>query len=252
MSEGIKAQYQILADIRQVDEKIVRLHLEAEHIPAELAKLEAALTTRRDEFNKVKTHFETAEKGLRKIEMELREKEDKLKKAEGKMMEVKTNEEYQAAIKENEVGKNEKQGLEEQVLKLITEVEEQRKQLKQVESGLKDYEATIGIDKKKLEEERARVVALLEQQAEKKSQFTSRLTPEVGELYERVSARARGVPIVSVENGMCLGCNMKIRPQLYNEVIGYKMLHRCPSCGRILIISPKETSTITGEELMAK
>jgi predicted nucleic acid-binding Zn-ribbon protein len=245
LSEAIKAQYQILADIRRVDEKIARLHAEAEHIPGELAKLEGALKSRRDEYERVKALFDTSEKNLRKLEQDLRAKEDSLRKAEGKMMEVKTNEEYQAAMKENEAQKADKGGLEEQVIKLSLETDGQKKHLKEAESALKDYEVSLGGDKKKLEEEKTRVMGLIRQQEETRAQFTSQLTPEVKTLYTRVASRTKGA-IMIVENGMCLGCNMKIRPQLYNEVIGFKILHRCPSCGRILISVPKD-STDSGD-----
>lgn len=252
MSEGIKAQYQILADIKRVDEKIARLHAEAEHIPAELTKLEGALKSRLEEFERAKTTFDALEKTLRKCEADLREKEDFLRKAEGKMMEVKTNEEYQAAMKENDTHKQSKVGLEEQVLKLLAEVEEKRKQLKEVEKNFKAYEGTVGGEKKKLEEERDRVGRLIEEQATKRTQVTAQLSSEIAALYQRIASRTKGA-VVSVENGMCLGCNMKIRPQLYNEVIGFKMIHRCPSCGRILILAPKEaTAGETDDELAAK
>lgn len=248
MSEGIKAAYQILADIKRVDEKIARLHTEAEHIPDELAKLETALKTRRDEYTKVKTAFETAEKSLRKTEQDLKAKEDGLKKAEGKMMEVKTNEEYQAAQKENDGQKTEKGALEEQVIKLLAEVDGQRKQMQAAEKAYKDYEGKVGEDKKKLEDEKNRVMGLIKTQEEGRAAITAKLSPEIATLYSRVSQRVKGVPVVNVENGMCPACNMKIRPQLYNEVIGYKVLHKCPSCNRLLISVPKDQATSNTED----
>jgi predicted nucleic acid-binding Zn-ribbon protein len=252
LSEGIQAQYQILAEIKRVDEKVARLHAEAEHIPIELGKLEAELKARHDELDKIKSQFELSEKNLRKYETDLRVKEDNLRKAEGKMMEVKTNEEYQAAMKENDVQKNEKGVLEEQVIKFITEVEEQRKQVKELDQNFKTYEAAVNSDKQKLEKERAYAMNLIREQEEARTHVMSQLDREIASLYHRISTRTRG-PIVAVENGMCLGCNMKIRPQLYNEVIGYKVLHRCPSCGRILITCQKETPSDRAEsELIAK
>ena len=57
-----------------------------------------------------------------------------------------------------------------------------------------------------------------------------------------VLAALIAMPIVAAENGLCMGCSMRIRPQLYNEVLGQKVIHPCPTCGRILVVVPKETA----------
>lgn len=240
MKELMKAQYQILSELRRVDEKVTRLQTDIERIPEEVGKLQGALAGRKAEYDKMKSLFDACEKKLRKSEQDLRDREDKLNKAEGKMMEVKTNEEYQAAIKENSAQKTEKSGAEDEVLKLINEVEEQRRQLKDVEKNFLAYESVVKEDVKKLDDERARISKLLDEQLEKRGSMSANLDPEVGLMYSRIASRIKGVAVVQVENGMCLGCHMKMRPQLYNEILGFKAIHRCPSCGRILIIVPKE------------
>jgi len=246
----MKAQYQVLADLRRIDEKVSRLRADVERIPAEIAKLNEALGKRKGEYDKAITACDALEKKLRDSESNLKDREDKLHKAEGKMMEVKTNEEYQAAIRENDAQKNEKSGLEEQAIKLLSEVEEQKKQLKEVEKGFRSYETIVNGDTAKLEEERARILRLLEEQIEKRNSTASQLSPDVALVYHRIASRISGVAVVPVENGMCSGCNMKMRPQLYNEILGFKTIHRCPSCGRILIIATKESDE-TSDKLSA-
>jgi predicted nucleic acid-binding Zn-ribbon protein len=207
-----------------------------ERIPQEISVLDEACKKRRLEFTKAKEQFETSEKKLRSSEGDLREREDRLKKAEGKMMEVKTNEEYKAALKENDSQKKDKGGLEDQVLGLLTEVEEQKRLLKEVEKTVQAYEASVREDKKKLEDEQAKLDALLKEQLNRRESVSSQLAPETASLYSRLAIQFKGMAVATAENGMCLNCNIKIRPQLYNEVLGYKAIHRCPSCGRILVL----------------
>jgi predicted nucleic acid-binding Zn-ribbon protein len=245
LSDGIKAQYQTLADLKRVDEKIFRLEHDIEQIPQEIEKFDQALQTRRQDYEKVKASFEGSEKRLRQIESDLKDREDKLHKAEGKMMEVKTNEEYKAAIKENDTQKSEKSGVEEQVLLLMNQLDENKSKLKQAESEFKTYETTVQGQTGQLESDRTKLVNMLEVQMQARATLSQQLTPDVRAVYQRVCTRIKGVPVVSVENGMCLGCHMKMRAQLFNEVLGFKAIHRCPSCGKILIISPKETQIET-------
>jgi len=246
----MKAQYQVLSALKKVDEKVVRLQAEIDRIPEEINKLQAALKERTEEYEKLKQSFETREKDLRKSELELKEKEDNLRKAESKMMEVKTNEEYQAALKENQVQKDEKSQLEDKVLGTILDLEEQRKKLKEVEKDFQAYSNAVKSDTKQLEEENKKLFELLQEQLQKRALTTSELNAEIAGLYNRVIERVKGIAVVRVENGMCLGCYMKVRPQLYNEILGYKAIHRCPSCGRILISEP--TDEQESAELAAK
>jgi len=242
----MKNQYLVLSELKRIDEKATRFQRDIDLIPLEVAKLDAAIAKRQQDFATAKSVCDATEKRLRTAEGDLRDREDRLKKAEGKMMEVKTNEEYQAAMKENESQKKEKVGLEDQVLVLITEVEEQRSQLKEVETVVKTYESTINVDKQKLLDEKAKLESLLKEQITKRTHNTSQLAPETATLYARLATQFQGDAVASAENGMCLSCNIKIRPQLYNEVLGFKAIHRCPSCGKILIVPPKDDGRDSG------
>lgn len=242
MSEGIKVQYQILNQLRRIDEKIIRLQAESARVPDELAILDKALNEKKAELQKSKDSFDSHEKSVRKTEQDLREKEDFLRKAESKMMEVKTNEEYQAAMKENESHKLDKQNLEEKLLALMNQSEPVRKTLEEAEKKFKEFEAVVNQDKAKLEAEQAKSTRALEEHLSQRTQAASGLEPSVLVLYQRTIERFKGAPIVVADNGMCLGCNMKVRPQLYNEVLGRKAIHRCPTCNHIIITLEKEAS----------
>ena len=236
----MKVQYRILGQLKKLDEKLYRLNFELENIPGEIAKIEAALAKNKAEFTVHKNNFETHEKTMRKAEMDLREKEDFIKKAEGKMMECKTNEEYKAAQKEIDGFKEQKGKLEETVLLSMNGLEVHRTQLKTAETNFKEQEALVNKDKKEYDTVRQKLVNSYEEQAQQKEGIVIQLSPDITALYKRASAINKGIGICITENFSCLGCNIKIRPQLFNEILGAKAVHRCPSCGRILITSSAE------------
>lgn len=251
MSEGIKAQYAVLVELRRVEVKVAHLQAEAERIPQELATIDSAIGTRRETYLKQKEETDAAEKNLRKVEQDLRAKEDQLNKAESKMMEVKTNEEYQAAGKENQTQKDEKSKLEDQTLVLITQLEERRSKLKAAETEFKTYETTLSQDKDRLESERQKVLKLIEEQTIIRSAVVAKLDRHIADIYQRALKRIKGVPIVFAENCTCTACNMRLRPQLFNEILGQKVLHTCPSCGKILI-TPSQDSAADPAEVEAQ
>jgi len=236
----MKAQFRILGKLKRLDEKLYRLKTEIERIPEEVKKLEAKLSGHKDDYNLRKANFDNNEKLLRKAELDLKEKEDFIRKAEGKLMECKTNEEYQAAQKEIDGFKAEKDKLEEAVLTSMNGMEGHRSQLKTAEEKFKNEEAVVNSEKKEYEEARLKLVRSFEEQGAQKEGVISQLSPDAATLYRKVFGITNGIAICLAENSSCLGCNMKIRPQLFNEVLGEKAIHRCPSCGRILITASAE------------
>lgn len=231
----MRAEYLILGELRKIDEKVLRLKKELDKVPTEVARITAAIATKKDLFTKVKTEVETYEKKLRTAESDLREKDDFLKKAESKMMEVKTNEEYKAAQKENDTHKDSKKVLEETILTLMGGLEAQKTRLTAAETEFKEFEEKQTAEKKEIEEERGKLLKLFEEQTAKRDACSKRLPTDLQLLYDKTSRRMQGTAIVMVENCMCMGCNMKVRTQLYNEILGLKAVHKCPSCNRLLI-----------------
>jgi len=236
----MKAVYLTLNDLKRTDEKIFRLKNELDQIPVEISELDTQIAKSLETFHQVKNQFETLEKSLRKAESDLKEKEDFLRKAENKMMEVKTNEEYQAAQRENETHLQAKVQLEESVLSLLTQLDEFKITLKDSESQHKKRADEFNQSKAKLQEEGRSIQKSYEELVQKRTSVLSQLDPEIQGLYEKSRAAVKGVPIALVESGLCSGCHVKVRPQLFNEVLGFKAVHRCPSCSRILLVPVDE------------
>ncbi len=252
MSKAFEEQYRCLAELKDLDQKAHYVERDAEQIPEEIRKHDEALATRRQDLDSAKQQAAECEKKLRAAERELKEKEDSLFKAEGKMMEVKTNEEYQAAVKENQNQKQAKAVLEDRVLEMITEVEEQKQTLTGIEREFKDYEQGVLAQKKKLTDEHQDLMKQLEGLLRQRTTLTAQLEPAVATTYQKILSSGKGVAIALVDQGKCLACNIQIRPQLFNEILGYTAVHRCPSCGRILIAHRRPAAEETGEPLQAK
>jgi predicted nucleic acid-binding Zn-ribbon protein len=159
------------------------------------------------------------------------------------MMEVKTNVEYQAALKENETHKTEKSLIEEKVLALISDLETFRNTLKEADSEHKARSADFNGQKSRLQEEGRGIQKAYEELLEKRKGVIAQLGADTKVLYEKACSTLKGVAISKIDKGMCCSCNVRMRPQLYNEVLGFKAIHRCPSCSRILVPFIDETET---------
>lgn len=244
-SDSLQSQYALLAELKQIDDKAYRIRIDIDRIPLQIETLGKSLDERRKKLETARAALDNCEKKLRAAEAELRDREDKLVKAESKMMEVKTNEEYKAAMKENQMSRDSKGTLEERVLALLNEAEQQRTIFKALEAEFRTEEAKIQAEQKILQDENDKLAESLAQAKQRRATKAAELVPDVKDLYDRVCAISATHTIVFGDAGMCRGCNMKIRPQLYNEILGYRAVHRCASCGKILILTTSSPTTPT-------
>jgi predicted nucleic acid-binding Zn-ribbon protein len=219
-------------------QKIETLIMEGEQkllqAPKRLKQMEEELLAVRQKIDKQKEIVDELEKERRKKEKELEVDKDKIKKLEVRLYDVKTNKEYQALLKEIEAAKEANARTEEDVLVLMDKVEDLKK----------DHDGST-VHMKELEKESEAERTVIEKEIKSMDEVISKLTLERDNLLCVVSENLRniygilrekrgGIAVTNVKNGVCLGCNMNIPPQLYIEVTKNKQLIQCPSCNRIL------------------
>jgi len=248
LNDRIQEQFQILKELKAIDDQLRYLENDIQKIPTQIEKIQTELKSKEGEFLKYKSQVEDFEKRIRGHEADLKERDEKIKKSEGKLMEVKTNEEYQAANREILVQKEQSSKIEEGILELMSQLEIQKVSLKTAKGEFEEIQknalgqiGTLEKEKAELEKEKAEKVKIRETN-------TTRLESNVALLYMKLTLHSHGAAIAEVNQGMCMACHMNIRPQIFNEILGFKAVHRCThsTCGKILIpvtrVADKEAS----------
>jgi len=239
---SLKEVFATLAILKKTEEKILRLKEGLKEIPEEIEKAKSLLKSKAEKINELQHLHEAKKKQLRTAELDLKEKEATLEHAEAKLMQVRTNEEYQAALKENTIQKEQLSKLEDEVLNCLMDVEKLQEELNNEKKTYASSEATFNEDKKRLEAESQKLESLLGAENKAKKEFLDKLPKEVINIYYRIASSRFINPVTFVDNGMCQSCRIRLRPQLYNEIIGYQKIHTCSNCGRILVPSISEDS----------
>jgi len=230
----VERELETLFEAQKIESMIMEGEQKLLQAPRKLKQMEDELSGVRDKISREKEIIEELEKERRKKEKELEGEKEKVKKLEVKLYDVKTNKEYQALLKEIESAKEANDRTEEDVLVLMDKVEDLKK----------DYD-TSTIELKRLEKESETERAEIEKETRSMDEVIAKLTTERDNLLSVVSENLRtiykilrerrgGVAVTNVRNGVCLGCNMNIPPQLFIEVTKNKQLIQCPSCNRIL------------------
>ena len=223
-----------LVALQTVDLKIQEMERAKEEIPQRLASLEEEFKKEEEKLKAERTGFEKLQKDRRQKEKDLEEEIDRVKKAEARVFEIKTNKEYQAVLKEIETAKKLNRQREEEILGILERLEEIQAQLgkheKILEARRKEYQREVA----ELKQKAASFEAEMADEVRQRQAQEKEISPELLTKYRMLFEKRQGVAVARVINGVCQACNMNLRPQLYIELQKQDTLIACPNCNRIL------------------
>lgn len=182
---------------------------------------------------------ERIEQSRRADELEVEVEKVHLQEKEAKLYAIKTNKEYQAALKEVADSKRLIREREDRVLSDMESLEKLTQEITQLSTTVADTEsecATLATD---LDAQTATVRADHQREHAARETVAGTVAKEAMKIYKNAQRRFPDA-LGPVEHGVCCGCNMRIPPQLFVELQQYKRLYDCPSCHRILYVDVVE------------
>ena len=226
-------QLRLLRELQDVDIELKAIEGDKERYPIEIRNLDEKLASEKEMLRERREKNELLEKERRQKEGDLELEQERMKRAQSKLYEVKTNKEYQALLTEIETLKEISSQREIEILEIMDEIDDVKKEYAKMEKELLEMEKKIGAEKKNLEENLGKVDGLLASKKRKRTMVAKKLRPELMTFYQTLREKRR-TAVVPARFGACQGCNMKIPPQMFNEVQKSEAIIVCPSCNRIL------------------
>jgi predicted nucleic acid-binding Zn-ribbon protein len=151
---------------------------------------------------------------------------------------VKTNKEYTGLQHEIEGVSGAIRQMEDQILAVMeeaeglkTELETAQKEKQREEKGLTEEKHALQEQVDKLQKE----ADLLKSQRQK---WVDQIPKEILEVYDRTAQHRKGIAMAEARNAICQVCQMRIRPQLFQEIKRNDTIITCESCSRILFYLP--------------
>jgi len=233
---------QMLLSLQQLDDKLSAIDQKKREIPERIRAIEQAMGEAKKELEDHQHRLKEASLRQRKLEKQLQENAEERKKKQKRLLEVKTNEEYKALLKEIDYAKQADSETEDEILAVFEEIDSLEKALQEKEQSTRENE-------KKLQEERQRLEREIPEmdrehqflQHERKT-VCAELDPDVLNDYETIRARRAGQAVVTVRKEVCPGCHMHVPPQTINEVLQTGEIRHCPFCRRILYCELEESA----------
>jgi hypothetical protein len=150
---------------------------------------------------------------------------------------VKTNEQYKALLHEIQFAEQEIRINEDRILEVMVNTESRDKEVKAAEAELKSEAAEIEKEKEEARKITAEDQKKLNEWNAKRDGLRKGIDSDLLRHYERV-LKFRGTGLAEVRDHKCMGCQVMLRPQTYNEVRNGGEVFYCESCQRVLYFNP--------------
>ena len=224
--------------LQTLDNRAAELRKEIDSLPKQVADIERKLEvhTRKVEVDRNVMNGNQKERKL--LEDDIKVQEQKMSKLRDQMTQAKTNDQYRAFQNEITYCETAIRKAEDRILELMGEAEPLEKNVKAAEVALKEERAKVEAEKDRARQRTAEDKEFLRQASEERKNVAATIPAPTLAHYERIRKRWRGVAIADATDGRCAACQMKLRPQYFQELRHADKLYFCESCGRILYYNP--------------
>lgn len=232
----VKTEIQKLITLQEIDSEIFDLAAEKESFPPKIQERDAIL-------EQEKSGIKIAEQKLKELQVSKKDRdndlasaEEKIKKHEAELAKIKTNKEYTAMIDQIKSLRADVSMLEEKILSVLDEIDTAACVLGTEKGRFETEQKKIDKEKEEIKAEERKIDSRLNELRAKRLDLVKSLDVSIMKRYDKI-LHSRGKYAVSKVNGEFCGiCNMRLRPQVINEVKMLKDVITCESCSRILYV----------------
>jgi predicted nucleic acid-binding Zn-ribbon protein len=201
--------------------------------PESFAAVDREWQQANDEMTRLQQTIEQLSRERRRVDGELGEQQEILKKYQGQLMQVKNQQQYAAAWKEIDATRKHVKELEDSTLKTMGEIESLQKDLDERRQGsveLKSrwdaahdaWQHSLGDLRTEVDQLKARVGSI-------ETSLADRLKRD----FYRIFKQRQNVGVARVVSDSCSACRTRVRPALFQQLQRGELVY-CEGCHRIL------------------
>jgi predicted nucleic acid-binding Zn-ribbon protein len=202
--------------------------------PERQRALEARVDAARQDVAAAKERLAASQQARREVEKEVAVHQGRLSKFREQAMAVKTNQEYHAIQKEIGFAQGEIKTLEDTILERMLEADELAAAVKRADAALAGEQKQADADRKAMAAEHAALEESLARLKAERATIVAAIDPRLLATFDLVARRRQGVALAEARDGICTICHVRLRPQVFNNVLRNDQIIQCDHCNRIL------------------
>lgn len=231
-----------LLELQKMDLERDTLEAQVAKLPRDITALDQQLSEHLRLYEGHKEQLAENQKERRQLEGEIQLLQEKISKHKNQLYELKSNMQYRAMVHEIEMEEAKISQGEDRILEKMEEGEQFEKLIRESEAALNQQKAHVGEQKKRLQADLDSAQGQLRQLLERRKGLAESVNPELLGSYHRVQKLRGGTAMAEARDGFCGSCNVRLRPQAYNEIRTNRNIINCESCNRILFYVDQTSS----------
>ena len=203
--------------------------------PESFAALDREWQTANEEMSGLETSIEQLSKERRRVDGELADHQELLKKYQGQLMLVKNQQQYAAAWKEIDATRKQVKELEDSDLKVMSDVESLQEQLEERRGSSGDLKSRWDQAHEAWQHSLGDLRSEVEQLKKRVEMIESGLPERLKRDFYRIFNQRQRVAVAHVVSDSCSACRSRIRPALMQQLKRGELVY-CEGCHRILYL----------------
>ncbi len=228
-------QLEALEELSRTDMAFRQVDVELGEIDTQLAELRSNVEKIRDLLDRERAQLADAERMRASQQAEVQAIDEKTARSRKRQEVARNAREAEATTRELDVLKREREDRVKEAERLGTVIVEVKESILRHEGEFEElrrlHESEESAAAQRTEELRARK----KEMEQSRGAVTSRLRADVLRLYTMAFTR-RGSGVAECTGGICRGCNLKLPPQLFNQIVRVDKVYQCPNCLRLLLV----------------
>jgi uncharacterized protein len=231
-----REQIELLIALQQRETEIDKIDAELAKIPVKTKEMETILQDFESVIETRKTALSELRKTYRSQDADIQQHQGRIQKRDIQLRAVKTNKDYQAILKEISDIKALISGLEDLTLACLEQIDVADAELREAQDEFASELEKIREKQSVLQTEADAHNGRRRELAGERDRLFNLIDNELKKLYQTSQSMAGKPAITEVRSSVCLGCNMNIPPQMYNELHRGNTLRNCPHCHRLIYV----------------
>lgn len=231
-----------LTELQQIEDEISETLVARCKLEKEGAELTSELEKIQEAVDKLTADLEESEKEKRELQDAIVQGQEKIKKSEKKLPDIRTPKEYMAIMKEIDAAKKTNYEVQEKIKLKEHDVETVSREKDESEAALSEIRTKLDERNAEISPQMVEYDKNLNAKTESREILLKNLPSSLKRRYQILIEQRGGVAVVEAKNGACLGCNMRLPPQFFNSLYKSEEIQCCPHCNRFLFVKLEENS----------
>ncbi len=236
----MEINFEQLINLQDIDEKIKDISDFLDSIPSQLKDIDKKITDSAQIVADAKEKLSQNQKNRRDLESDVQEKKIQIAKYRKQLNDVKTNKEYTSLLKEIGDVEHEIETREEEIISEMLSADDLESEIKTAEKKAAEIKDTFLKEKDLVLKKELDQGGLKTELTEEREGLVPLISSDQRALYKKIFRRTSGTALSPVTDDFCSLCQIRIRPQVLNELIAQQEIILCENCGRILYWQPKK------------